>query len=103
VRFLAGLIAEGKVAAGGAGVGQGGDAPDAEDARSSSASGAGHKGSSGGGRGGSIVGDGYRVAMLHGQRSQVEREAAVRDFRAGKAQVSAESGRGSPPADVIMY
>ncbi|GFR49563.1 hypothetical protein Agub_g11610 [Astrephomene gubernaculifera] len=31
--------------------------------------------------------EGYKVAQLHGQRSQAERNAAVSDFRCGKAQV----------------
>ncbi len=31
--------------------------------------------------------EGYRVVMLHGQRSQPERDEAMRDFRSGKAQV----------------
>lgn len=30
---------------------------------------------------------GFKAAALHGQRSQEEREAALRDFRAGKVQV----------------
>jgi superfamily II DNA/RNA helicase len=30
---------------------------------------------------------GYRAVLLHGKRSQQEREAAVADFKAGKAQV----------------
>lgn len=30
---------------------------------------------------------GFRAALLHGERSQEEREAAVADFRSGKAQV----------------
>lgn len=30
---------------------------------------------------------GFRAALLHGERSQDEREAAVADFRSGKAQV----------------
>jgi hypothetical protein len=30
---------------------------------------------------------GLRVALLHGERSQEEREAAMADFRSGKAQV----------------
>lgn len=36
-----------------------------------------------------LVGEegGFRAAMLHGERSQEEREAAVADFRSGKAQV----------------
>lgn len=34
-----------------------------------------------------LVKEGYRVAMLHGDRSQPEREAAIAGFRAGKAQV----------------
>lgn len=33
--------------------------------------------------------DGYRVVMLHGERSQPEREDAMRSFRGGKAQVRA--------------
>lgn len=32
---------------------------------------------------------GYRSMLLHGKRSQQEREAAVADFKAGKAQVGA--------------
>ena len=32
---------------------------------------------------------GFRAALLHGERSQEEREAAVADFRSGKAQVRA--------------
>ncbi len=32
---------------------------------------------------------GFRAAMLHGERSQEEREAAMADFRSGKAQVRA--------------
>jgi RecG-like helicase len=32
---------------------------------------------------------GYRSVLLHGKRSQQEREAAVADFKAGKAQVGA--------------
>lgn len=32
---------------------------------------------------------GYKAVLLHGKRSQAEREAAVADFKAGKAQVSA--------------
>ena len=31
--------------------------------------------------------DGYRVVMLHGDRSQPERDEALRGFRGGKAQV----------------
>ena len=31
--------------------------------------------------------EGYRTVMLHGQRSQPEREEALRDFRSGKCQV----------------
>jgi hypothetical protein len=31
--------------------------------------------------------EGYRAVMLHGARSQPEREEAMRDFRSGKAQV----------------
>ena len=34
-----------------------------------------------------LLRDDYRVAALHGERSQEEREAAVADFRSGKAQV----------------
>ena len=30
---------------------------------------------------------GLNAVMLHGERSQPEREAAIRDFRAGKAQI----------------
>lgn len=30
---------------------------------------------------------GYRAAMLHGQRSQAERNAALLEFKSGKAQV----------------
>jgi superfamily II DNA/RNA helicase len=30
---------------------------------------------------------GYRSVLLHGKRSQAERDAAVADFKAGKAQV----------------
>ncbi len=30
---------------------------------------------------------GYRAALLHGERSQEEREAAMHDFRSGKVQV----------------
>jgi superfamily II DNA/RNA helicase len=30
---------------------------------------------------------GYRAVLLHGKRSQQEREAAVADFKAGKSQV----------------
>jgi superfamily II DNA/RNA helicase len=29
----------------------------------------------------------FKATMLHGDRSQVEREAAVRDFKAGKCQI----------------
>lgn len=32
---------------------------------------------------------GYRSVLLHGKRSQAERDAAVADFKAGKAQVRA--------------
>ncbi|KAL6770357.1 hypothetical protein ACKKBG_A34630 [Auxenochlorella protothecoides x Auxenochlorella symbiontica] len=34
-----------------------------------------------------LAGQGRRVAMLHGDRSQAERDAALADFRAGKAQI----------------
>lgn len=34
-----------------------------------------------------LAGQGRRVAVLHGERSQAERDAALADFRAGKAQV----------------
>jgi superfamily II DNA/RNA helicase len=34
-----------------------------------------------------IAGAGYRVAVLHGDRSQSEREQALRDFKAGKTNV----------------
>lgn len=33
---------------------------------------------------------GYRAVLLHGKRSQQEREAAVADFKAGKAQVGVQ-------------
>jgi ATP-dependent RNA helicase DDX5/DBP2 len=33
-----------------------------------------------------LVGEGYRAVLLHGQRSQAERDEAMRDFRSGKAQ-----------------
>jgi ATP-dependent RNA helicase DDX5/DBP2 len=36
-----------------------------------------------------LHGEGYRVVMLHGKRSQAERNAAVADFKSGKAQVGA--------------
>ena len=35
---------------------------------------------------------GHRVALLHGERSQEEREAAMADFRSGKAQVCVPAG-----------
>ena len=34
-----------------------------------------------------VAKEGLRAVMLHGQRSQPEREEAMRDFRSGKAQV----------------
>eukprot|EP00967_Tisochrysis_lutea_P125311 scaffold210535_cov19-Tisochrysis_lutea.AAC.3 len=38
--------------------------------------------------------EGYRVVMLHGERSQPEREDAMRSFRGGKAQVCVWGGGG---------
>lgn len=35
---------------------------------------------------------GYRAVMLHGKRSQPERDAAVAGFKAGKAQVCRLAG-----------
>ena len=40
---------------------------------------------------------GYRAALLHGERSQEEREAAVADFRSGKVQVRQRGTHGSTP------
>lgn len=34
-----------------------------------------------------VADSGLRTALLHGERSQEEREAAMADFRSGKAQV----------------
>ncbi len=34
-----------------------------------------------------VAKEGFRCAVLHGQRSQHERDEAMRDFRSGKAQV----------------
>jgi hypothetical protein len=39
-----------------------------------------------------LHGEGYRVVMLHGKRSQAERNAAVADFKSGKAQVRCYAG-----------
>ena len=36
-----------------------------------------------------IAKEGYRAVMLHGQRSQPERDIAMREFRSGKCQVRA--------------
>lgn len=36
---------------------------------------------------------GYRAVMLHGERTQYEREAAIKEFRGGKSQVREEGGR----------
>lgn len=36
---------------------------------------------------GQVTEAGFRAAVLHGERSQEEREAAMADFRSGKAQV----------------
>ena len=41
--------------------------------------------------------EGHRCVELHGERSQAEREEAVRAFRSGKVQVSAERARWGPP------
>lgn len=38
---------------------------------------------------------GFRAAVLHGDRSQEERELAMHDFRSGKVQVSAGSSIGA--------
>lgn len=35
---------------------------------------------------------GYRAVMLHGERTQYEREAAIKEFRGGKAQVCGMAG-----------
>jgi superfamily II DNA/RNA helicase len=35
--------------------------------------------------------EGYKAVMLHGERSQPEREEAMTTFKAGKAQVCADS------------
>ena len=49
-----------------------------------------------------LVGEaGFRAALLHGERSQEEREAAVADFKSGKAQVLVATdvaARGELPA-----
>lgn len=49
-----------------------------------------------------VAKEGYRVVMLHGQRSQVEREEAMKAFRSGKSQVrhSACSWAGEGKSDM---
>eukprot|EP00775_Hariotina_reticulata_P002128 gene2128-2447_t len=47
-----------------------------------------------------LVQEGYRAVMLHGKRSQGERQAAVADFKAGKAQVLVASDVASRGLDI---